>query len=92
MPGPKPSAQIIFSRISVELTRLRSLCETEQQHKVLSQYQSVLTQIMPLWTDKYLSLPTKRLSRSELDQQYLDAEKTAIANASPINRPGGKLT
>ena len=83
MPGPKPNAQIIFSRVSVELTRLRSLCETEQQHKVLSQYQSVLTQIMPLWTDKPLSLPTKRLTQSEIDKQYLDAEQAVLRRFYP---------
>jgi len=75
MPGPKPSAQIIFSRIHVELLRLRILCETELQHNVLNNLEAVTLKVMPLWTDQPLVPPSKRSTPRERDQNSFDAEE-----------------
>lgn len=88
MPGPKPSAQIIFNRIYVELLRLRILCETDQQNNVLDQMEQVTLKVMPLWTNEPLSLPIKpRLSNAEQNKQYLDAEAAVLAKYGVTKPP-----
>jgi hypothetical protein len=96
MPGPKPKATNVFGKITVELIRLRSLCETAQQHQVLNQLEAVITKVMPLWSDQPPSLPHKRATPREREQHYrqvqqIEQQKRIDAGLPVVARPSQEV-